>query len=355
MQKLLSILLAAALLLCGCAANSPLDAFFGMPEEEAGELFLQAVNQVNDLAYYGLLDLAQNIFPDITEEELIPGNYKYFDHCTWMEISIDYNSWAEYYANFFTGQALEWVLSTKLTEIDGSTYYACRYGAECDTRLISVEKLQKNAFRATLSLDYHDGILRENTSDFQVEKTDSGYRISSMDYAPSCFEELGSLFKKAMHDINKLATDDTWATLKLFIFHDEGIEIYDHDYIKRNGFQYLRTSQPYSKLADYYGEVFTGDALEWILGSKFFDVNGRLYCCTAGGASGIGVDLISIEELGENTYQATYWLSVEQSQTYNTLFEVQQTDAGPRISSIDYCPDFFNYFPNLGKNNKYLP
>ena len=47
---------------------------------------------------------------------------------------------------------------------------------------------------------------------------------------------------------------------------------------------YFRTSLKYSDVSDYYGEIFADEALEWILSTRYLDVDGVLYCSSTGGA-----------------------------------------------------------------------
>ena len=156
-------------------------------------------------------------------------------------------------------------------------------------------------------------------------------------------EELEELFTKAMHKINELATEDPCFIIT-DIFNNE-IEIDYDDNMTMNYATYVRTSRQYSELEDYYGQIFSGEALDWLMSTKFADVDGTLYCSKAGGASGIGFRLLSIEKLQKNTYKGTYLTAYdpEEGEGRSTIFEVQKTDAGYRISSIDYCPDLLDH------------
>lgn len=108
-----------------------------------------------------------------------------------------------------------------------------------------------------------------------------------------------------------------------------------------DSFAFARTSKNYSELVEYYGNIFIDEALEWILSTKFADMDGTLYLRIDGGASGVGTELLSIEKLKENTYRSNYlriYVSGE-SDEESTVFEVKKTDTGYRISNIDYHPD----------------
>lgn len=154
--------------------------------------------------------------------------------------------------------------------------------------------------------------------------------------------ELIELFDNAMYEINYLAAEDPTLVI-IQIFHHE-IEIDYSDMMTIDSFPYVRTSRRYSELEDHYAQFFTGETLDWIMSTKFADIDGTLYCCITGGATGFGSKTVSIERLEGNTYQATYQNSYIDGFTdkNSTTFSIQKTDAGYRISSIDYCPNLLN-------------
>ena len=155
-------------------------------------------------------------------------------------------------------------------------------------------------------------------------------------------EELIELFSNAMYEINELATVEP--TLIVSLTFDHEVEIDYSDTITIKPYSYVRTSRRYSELEDHYAQFFTGETLDWIMSTKFADIDGTLYCCITGGATGFGSKTVSIERLEGNTYQATYQNSYIDGFTdkNSTTFSIQKTDAGYRISSIDYCPNLLN-------------
>lgn len=155
-------------------------------------------------------------------------------------------------------------------------------------------------------------------------------------------EELIELFSNAMYEINELATVEP--TLIVSLTFDHEVEIDYSDIITIKPYSYVRTSRQYSELEDHYAQFFTGETLDWIMSTKFADIDGTLYCCITGGATGFGSKTVSIERLEGNTYQATYQNSYIDGSTdkNSTAFSIQKTDAGYRISSIDYCPNLLN-------------
>lgn len=145
--------------------------------------------------------------------------------------------------------------------------------------------------------------------------------------------EIVQLFCDAMTEINHLATEDPSDNLK-HIFND--VKILD-GVATVNQIPYIETSLPYDELINYYGSIFTDDALDWVLSTKYTNINGMVYCSSVGGMSGIGFTFVSIENLQENTYQGTY-LTGSSEEEQHTTFSIKETDAGYRISSIDYRP-----------------
>ena len=145
--------------------------------------------------------------------------------------------------------------------------------------------------------------------------------------------EIVQLFCDAMTEINHLATEDPSDNLK-HIFND--VKILD-GVATVNQIPYIETSLPYDELINYYGSIFTDDALDWVLSTKYTNINGMVYCSSVGGMSGIGFTFVSIENLQENTYQGTYLTGSSEEEQYTT-FSIKETDAGYRISSIDYRP-----------------
>ena len=151
-------------------------------------------------------------------------------------------------------------------------------------------------------------------------------------------EELLELFERAMNEILNLATNPTDDVL--YDIFDGDIECVYSNQVTIDGISYQWTSRRYSELVDYYSQIFTGESLDWILDSSFADVDGVLYGFAGGGATGWGTKAVSIEKLEENTYKGTYlaYHSVPEGEEESTTFEIEKTDAGYRISSIDYHP-----------------
>ena len=150
-------------------------------------------------------------------------------------------------------------------------------------------------------------------------------------------EELEGLFSSAIHEINKLATEDPCDYIK----HIFGVvEVDQKDYVMVDELPYARTSLNYHELVEYYADIFVDEPLEWILSTKFVKVEDMVYCGMVGGQTGGNIELLSISKLQENTYQAVfqYYYGPDQAEERSSVFEIKETDAGYRISSIDYRP-----------------
>lgn len=152
-------------------------------------------------------------------------------------------------------------------------------------------------------------------------------------------EELIPLFEKAMNEIISLATNPTDEVLR-DIF-DKKIECDYMNQIIVDDTPYQWTSRQYSELVDYYSQTFTGEALGWLLDTSFTDVDGVLYAFAGGGATGWQSKAVSVEKLDGNTYKGTYlaYHSTPEGEEESTIFSIEKTDAGYRVSDIAYHPD----------------
>lgn len=148
--------------------------------------------------------------------------------------------------------------------------------------------------------------------------------------------EVRELFEKAAKEIITLASEDPTDVIRMILGDVE--VIYEEKQI--NGEAYYETTADYKDLRDYYAEIFAGGALDWILSTKFADVDGTLYCSPSGGASGWRITNLEIKGTGQNSgkhmYEATF---SEWEATTTSQFAIEKTEIGYRISSIDYIPD----------------
>ena len=156
-------------------------------------------------------------------------------------------------------------------------------------------------------------------------------------------EELIELLDKAMNEINYLATESTDFIVSQIFNHE--MEFYYDEEIFINDFPYIKTSKQYHNLEDYYEQFFTGKALDWVMSKRFADVDGILYCREYAGASGFSSKATSIEKLEKNAYLVHYQLlGIDDTPHEGSItFSIEKTDAGYRVSDIDYCPPFLDW------------
>ena len=148
-------------------------------------------------------------------------------------------------------------------------------------------------------------------------------------------EELIELVGRAMDEISNLAYNDTSDVLN-DIFNGE-IEVNYSNQVTIEGRPYGWTSRKYSELVDYYSQIFTGEPLVWLLSSSFTDVDGVLYSFVGGGATRPFSTIVSVEKVEGDTYRA--YCQNSYGSEFDIIFSIEKTDAGYRISGIDYRPD----------------
>ncbi len=151
------------------------------------------------------------------------------------------------------------------------------------------------------------------------------------------------LFEKAVHEIIMLAAEEPSQVITTILGDD--IEVFYEEKII-DGTAYYETTAKYEELQDYYSEIFSGDALSWILSTKFTDVDGTLYCSPAGGATGWSIENTEVSNIGQSNGSYAYEAAFnkvepmkEPEETTTSRFTVEKTENGYRISSIDYSPD----------------
>lgn len=151
-------------------------------------------------------------------------------------------------------------------------------------------------------------------------------------------KELEELFLGAITEIDDLATENPCDYLG---YTFDGVEVYQEFCITIDQSPYVKTSLDYDKLVEYYENYFAGEALEWILSTKFMNVAGKVYCCAVGGRTGGWMEILSISNLQDNVYRGVFlhYYGVSDVAEENSTFEIKKTDAGYRISDIDFCPE----------------
>ncbi len=145
------------------------------------------------------------------------------------------------------------------------------------------------------------------------------------------------LFEKATAEIRLLSSESPLDLVNMILGNDIEI-VYEEKTI--DGVMYYETTAAFQDLKDYYAKLFTGEALTWILSTKFADVDGTLYCSPTGGATGWSIADLEVARTGQSSgsylYEATF---NEFDEPTTSQFTIENTDDGYRISSIDYIPD----------------
>jgi hypothetical protein len=113
--------------------------------------------------------------------------------------------------------------------------------------------------------------------------------------------------------------------------------------------RYYKTILSYQETIDkYFGNIFTGEALNNIISDNFANVGGVLYCSQMGGASGFGIANIKVAMIGQSgdryTYRVTFnhtfggyddW-PIEYGDMETSQFTIEKVGNDWKISIIDY-------------------
>lgn len=110
-----------------------------------------------------------------------------------------------------------------------------------------------------------------------------------------------------------------------------------------NGRIYIKTNEKYERTEQKYAEIFTDEALENVLATRFVNVDGILYV-SYGGATGWDITNVEVEKIneknGELTYRASYNdVNVDDSiseKRYYCEFKIKEVNGEYKISQIDY-------------------
>lgn len=159
-------------------------------EEELIPLFEKAMNEIISLSTNPTDDVLRDIFDKEIECDYM--NQIIVDDTPYQWTSRQYSELVDYYSQTFTGEALDWLLDTSFTDVDGVLYAFAGGGATgWQSKAVSVEKLDGNTYKGTY-LAYHstpEG--EEESTTFSIEKTDAGYRVSDIAYHPDLLERRG--------------------------------------------------------------------------------------------------------------------------------------------------------------------
>lgn len=138
-------------------------------DEELLPLFEKAMNEIISLATNPTDDVLRDIFDKEIECDYM--NQIIVDDTPYQWTSRQYSELVDYYSQTFTGEALDWLLDTSFTDVDGVLYAFAGGGATgWQSKAVSVEKLDGNTYKGTY-LAYHSTPEGEEESTiFSIEK-----------------------------------------------------------------------------------------------------------------------------------------------------------------------------------------
>ena len=159
-------------------------------EEELIPLFEKAMNEIISLATNPTDDVLRDIFDKKIECDYM--NQIIVDDTPYQWTSRQYSELVDYYSQTFTGEALDWLLDTSFTDVDGVLYGFAGGGASgLVSKAVSIEKVEGNTYQATYENTYVSGSTEECSTTFSIEKTDAGYRVSDIAHHPYFLEQRG--------------------------------------------------------------------------------------------------------------------------------------------------------------------
>lgn len=159
-------------------------------EWELTELFDRAMYEINNLATTEIDYLLSEIFDGDIECDY--SNQITINGVPYQWTSRRYSELVDYYSQTFTGEALDWLLTSNFTDVDGVLYGFAGGGASgILSKAISIEKLEGNTYQATYENTYVSGSTEECSTTFTIERTDDGYRVSDIAHRPYFLSQSG--------------------------------------------------------------------------------------------------------------------------------------------------------------------
>lgn len=159
-------------------------------ESELTELFDRAMYEINNLATTEIDYLLSEIFDGDIEYDY--SNQITINSVPYQWTSRRYSELVDYYSQTFTGEALDWLLTSNFADVDGVLYGFAGGGASgILSKAVSIEKLEENTYQATYENTYVSGSTEECSTTFTIEKTDDGYRVSDIAHRPYFLSQSG--------------------------------------------------------------------------------------------------------------------------------------------------------------------
>lgn len=166
--------------------------YISKPCIESGltELFDRAMYEINNLATTEIDYLLSEIFDGDIECDY--SNQVTINGVPYQWTSRRYSELVDYYSQTFTGEALDWLLTSNFADVDGVLYGFAGGGASgIVSKAISIEKLEGNTYQATYENTYVSGSTEECSTTFTIEKTNDGYRVSDIAHRPYFLSQSG--------------------------------------------------------------------------------------------------------------------------------------------------------------------
>lgn len=159
-------------------------------KSELTELFDRAMYEINNLATTEIDYLLSEIFDGDIECDY--SNQITINGVPYQWTSRRYSELVDYYSQTFTGEALDWLLTSNFADVDGVLYGFAGGGASgIVSKAVSIEKLEENTYQATYENTYVSGSTEECSTTFTIEKNDDGYRVSDIAHHPYFLSQSG--------------------------------------------------------------------------------------------------------------------------------------------------------------------
>ena len=149
------------------------------------KLFDSAASEIITLATNDPTTIIKTILGD--DVSTIPEEI-HLDSGIYYKTTASFQKLEEYYAQFFTGEALEHILSTKFANVDGALYCSAVGGATgWSISNAEITDMTQNDDKYECSISFNEvEYMKEPsetvTSQFTVEKVQDSYKISDIDY-----------------------------------------------------------------------------------------------------------------------------------------------------------------------------
>ncbi len=146
-------------------------------EEEILELLEKSLSEIFNIGtedpFHVLYEILGSDLKSLSYDNEIDGKF-------YIETNGSYSELETYYAQFFTDEALEWIISIKFKNVDGKVYCDISGGMTgVGASDITITEIGENSYKA----DYYvKGWKSYSSCSFKIKETHLGYRISEIDF-----------------------------------------------------------------------------------------------------------------------------------------------------------------------------